>query len=213
MSTCYLHADGGEGENMKPKEVLELAKKHEVKFVDLKFIDFPGVWQHTTIPATRLERGPVRGRPRVRRLVHPRMAAHQRVRHGDDPGRRTRRKIDPFYATPDAERHLLDLRPDHQAAVLARPAPHRQEGRGVSAADGHRATRRSWGPRPSSSSSTTCASTSRSRTPATTTSTATRAPGTAAARSSRTSATRRATRRATSPSRRPTRSPTSGRRS
>jgi len=42
---------------MTPKEVLELAKKHEVKFVDLKFIDFPGVWQHTTIPATRLNEG------------------------------------------------------------------------------------------------------------------------------------------------------------
>ena len=38
---------------MTPKEALELAKKHDVKFVDLKFIDFPGVWQHTTIPATR----------------------------------------------------------------------------------------------------------------------------------------------------------------
>src|ERR1700679_1569993 len=42
---------------MNAKEVLELAKKHEVKFVDLKFIDFPGVWQHTTIPATRLNEG------------------------------------------------------------------------------------------------------------------------------------------------------------
>jgi glutamine synthetase len=42
---------------MTPNEVLELAKKHEVKFVDLKFIDFPGVWQHTTIPATRLTEG------------------------------------------------------------------------------------------------------------------------------------------------------------
>src|ERR1700744_3268366 len=42
---------------MTPKEVLELAKKHEVKLVDLKFIDFPGVWQHTTIPAHRLNEG------------------------------------------------------------------------------------------------------------------------------------------------------------
>jgi glutamine synthetase len=42
---------------MTPKEALELAKKHDVKFVDLKFIDFPGVWQHTTIPATRLNEG------------------------------------------------------------------------------------------------------------------------------------------------------------
>ena len=66
---------------MKPKEVIELAKKHDVKFVDLKFIDFPGVWQHTTIPANRLERGALRGRHRVRRLVDPRLAADQRVRH------------------------------------------------------------------------------------------------------------------------------------
>ena len=35
---------------MKPKEVIELAKKNDVKFVDLKFIDFPGMWQHTTHP-------------------------------------------------------------------------------------------------------------------------------------------------------------------
>jgi glutamine synthetase len=34
---------------------LALAKKHDVKYVDLKFIDLPGVWQHTTIPATRLD--------------------------------------------------------------------------------------------------------------------------------------------------------------
>ena len=64
---------------MTPKEVLELAKKHDVKFVDLKFIDFPGVWQHTTIPATRLNESALRGRPRVRRLVDPRLAADQRV--------------------------------------------------------------------------------------------------------------------------------------
>src|SRR5690349_22068498 len=37
------------GSEMKPKEVIELAHKNDVKFIDLKFIDFPGVWQHTTI--------------------------------------------------------------------------------------------------------------------------------------------------------------------
>src|SRR6187431_2538597 len=40
---------------MKPKEVIELATKNDVKFIDLKFIDFPGVWQHTTLPAHRLD--------------------------------------------------------------------------------------------------------------------------------------------------------------
>jgi len=40
---------------MKPKEAIELAHKNDVKFVDLKFIDFPGVWQHTTLPVARLD--------------------------------------------------------------------------------------------------------------------------------------------------------------
>ena len=39
---------------MNAKEALELAKKNDVKFVDLKFVDLPGTWQHTTIPASRL---------------------------------------------------------------------------------------------------------------------------------------------------------------
>ncbi len=40
---------------MTPKEVIELAKKNDVKFVDLKFIDLPGIWQHTTLPVSRLD--------------------------------------------------------------------------------------------------------------------------------------------------------------
>ncbi|MEZ4445471.1 MAG: type I glutamate--ammonia ligase [Polyangiaceae bacterium] len=39
---------------MKPNEVIQLAKNHDCKFVDLKFIDLPGMWQHTTVPASRL---------------------------------------------------------------------------------------------------------------------------------------------------------------
>src|SRR5579859_1620134 len=39
---------------MNAKEAVELGHKHKVQFVDLKFVDFPGVWQHTTIPANRL---------------------------------------------------------------------------------------------------------------------------------------------------------------
>src|SRR3984885_6703510 len=42
---------------MTPKEVFDLAKKHEVKLVDMKFIDFPGVWQPPTIPVNRLDEG------------------------------------------------------------------------------------------------------------------------------------------------------------
>ncbi|AKT43353.1 type I glutamate--ammonia ligase [Chondromyces crocatus] len=40
---------------MKPKEVIAFARENDCKFVDLKFIDLPGIWQHTTIPASRLD--------------------------------------------------------------------------------------------------------------------------------------------------------------
>src|SRR5437867_10038547 len=39
---------------MTAKEVLELAKKHKAIMVDLKFVDFPGTWQHFTIPIEEL---------------------------------------------------------------------------------------------------------------------------------------------------------------
>ena len=40
---------------MTPKQVLEFAKKNEAKVVDLRFMDFPGVWQHFTVPLSELE--------------------------------------------------------------------------------------------------------------------------------------------------------------
>ena len=40
---------------MTPKHVLELAKENKAKVVDLRFMDFPGVWQHFTVPLSELE--------------------------------------------------------------------------------------------------------------------------------------------------------------
>src|SRR5436190_24315345 len=40
---------------MTPKEVLALIREKEVKAVDLRFMDFPGLWQHFTIPADALD--------------------------------------------------------------------------------------------------------------------------------------------------------------
>jgi glutamine synthetase len=40
---------------MKPKEVLALCREKDVKAVDLRFMDFPGLWQHFTIPVSKLE--------------------------------------------------------------------------------------------------------------------------------------------------------------
>lgn len=40
---------------MKPRDIVELAKEKRAQFVDLKFIDLFGSWQHTTLPISRLE--------------------------------------------------------------------------------------------------------------------------------------------------------------
>ena len=40
---------------MTPKEVLALIREKEVRAVDLRFMDFPGLWQHFTIPADALD--------------------------------------------------------------------------------------------------------------------------------------------------------------
>ena len=39
---------------MTPKEVLNLAKESGAKVVDLRFMDFPGLWQHFTVPISEL---------------------------------------------------------------------------------------------------------------------------------------------------------------
>src|SRR5258707_6164332 len=40
---------------MTPREVLALCREKDVKAVALRFLDFPGVWQHFTIPVGRLD--------------------------------------------------------------------------------------------------------------------------------------------------------------
>ena len=40
---------------MTPREVLEFAKKNKTVMVDMRFMDFPGLWQHFSIPITALD--------------------------------------------------------------------------------------------------------------------------------------------------------------
>jgi len=40
---------------MTPKEVLDLAKENGAKIVDLRFMDFPGLWNHFSVPMRELE--------------------------------------------------------------------------------------------------------------------------------------------------------------
>ena len=43
---------GGNGRRFhSPKEVLDFIKKEGVQFVDFRFLDFPGTWQHFSMPA------------------------------------------------------------------------------------------------------------------------------------------------------------------
>ena len=39
---------------MTPKEVLDMAKENSAKVVDLRFMAFPGLWQHFTVPISEL---------------------------------------------------------------------------------------------------------------------------------------------------------------
>jgi len=40
---------------MTPENVLAMAKENKIKAVDVRFMDFPGIWQHFTIPIAELE--------------------------------------------------------------------------------------------------------------------------------------------------------------
>jgi glutamine synthetase len=40
---------------MTPKEVLDMAKENGAKVVDLRFMDYPGLWQHFSVPMRELE--------------------------------------------------------------------------------------------------------------------------------------------------------------
>ncbi len=40
---------------LTPEEVVELIKKENVVSVDLKFMDFPGLWQHFSVPVSQFD--------------------------------------------------------------------------------------------------------------------------------------------------------------
>ncbi|BBO70449.1 glutamine synthetase [Desulfosarcina alkanivorans] len=42
---------------MTPEKVLAMAKENDVKVVDIRFMDFPGMWQHFSVPIGELDEG------------------------------------------------------------------------------------------------------------------------------------------------------------
>ena len=108
-----------------------------MKYVDFRFTDPRGKWQHVTFDVTHDRRGHVRRRPDVRRLLDRRLEGDQRVRHEPDagPGHRLHRSV---LRRDDAGAGLRRARADHRRALQPRSARHRQEGRGAGQVDGHR---------------------------------------------------------------------------
>jgi glutamine synthetase len=40
---------------IQPKDVLKMIKEQEIRVMDIRFMDFPGVWQHFTVPVSEVE--------------------------------------------------------------------------------------------------------------------------------------------------------------
>ncbi len=60
MPTTSKSKSKGGGEDMfpkKPADVLKLIKDNNIEFIDLRFLDFIGTWQHFSVPAHELSAG------------------------------------------------------------------------------------------------------------------------------------------------------------
>ena len=141
---------------MTAAEALKYAEKNGAKMVDFKFIDFLGIWQHTTMPIAKLNEDVFEDGYRLRRLLDPRLAADQRVRHARHPrpGDGDDRSV---LRAADAVADLQHRRPDHQAALHRDPRNIARKAEKYLKRPAS-PTRRTSAPRPSSSSSTTSAS-------------------------------------------------------
>ena len=121
-----------------PDEVAAYIRDNDVKFVDVRFCDLPGVMQHFTVPASIVRRG--RLHRRAGASTARRSAGSRRSTSPTCCCCRTRRRafLDPFRDAQDAEHQLLHPRPAHRRGLQPRPAQRRQEGRGVPGQHRHR---------------------------------------------------------------------------
>src|SRR5947209_20413062 len=54
-SASLIQPTAGRGSAVTPREILAFIREKEVRAVDFRFMDFPGLWKHFTIPADRLD--------------------------------------------------------------------------------------------------------------------------------------------------------------
>ena len=137
--------------------ILSRIKDEEIEWVDLRFTDPKGKWQHLTMAVGRDRRGQADRRLHVRRQLDRRLEGDQRKRH--DPEARPRRGLcRPVQRDPDAGPVLQRRRTVDRRALRPRPALDRDPRRGLSQGRPASATPSSSAPKPNSSCSTTSAS-------------------------------------------------------
>ncbi len=123
---------------MTPKEVLALIREKEVRAVDLRFMDFPGLWQHFTIPAEALDES-----TSSRKASASTAPASAAGRPSTSPtcsscpsaGDRLHRSV---LQGHDADDDLQHPGPAHQGGLHARSAQRRPQGRQLHEVHRHR---------------------------------------------------------------------------
>ncbi len=186
------------------KDVLKSIKDNDVKYVDFRFTDPRGKWQHVTFDMTHDRRRNLRRRHDVRRLLDRRLEGDQRVRHVPDAGSgdgHDRSVLRRDHAGRSSA--TFSSRPPASPTTAIRAAsprrPRRWSSRWASA------TPSSSARKPSSSCSTTCASRPTRTTPASSSTRSSCRPTPTPSTKAATSATASAPRAATSRCRRRTR--------
>ena len=80
----------------KPRKSWRSSRSEDVKFVDVRFCDLPGVMQHFNVPPRLAGRRLLHRRPDVRRVLDPRLPGHPRVGHEAASRTSTTAYLDPF---------------------------------------------------------------------------------------------------------------------
>ena len=119
------------------KNVMKMIKDNDVKYVDFRFTDPRGKWQHVTFDVTMIEEDTF---AEGQMFDGSSIAGWKAINESDmclmpDPASAS---IDPFFAETTHGAGLRRARADHRRALQPRSARHRQEGRGHGQVDGRR---------------------------------------------------------------------------
>ena len=118
-------------------EVLRFIKDEDVKFVDVRFCDLPGIMQHFNVPAESVDEDFfINGQMFDGSSIRGFQAIHESdMKLIPDPATAY---VDPFRAEKTLALNFSHRRPVHRRALQPRPAQHRGQGRGLPQGHRHR---------------------------------------------------------------------------